>query len=118
MAASLVVHFSINKSTCPALQDDRPIPESAETMDRNQKVRKLGYDHINSLIKPLLSGSISVLCLLIVLCGCGFLYCHGIHESLDAGPLPPMVRLDRAIVVGRNQGQAETFRGIPYARPP
>jgi hypothetical protein len=118
MGMHLLVHFSAHKSAHPSLQGDRSIHESAETEDRNQKVRQSSYDPTSPLIEPLLSGSISILCVLIVLSGYAFWYGRRIHDSLGAGPRPPTVRLDRAIVVGKTKGQAETFQGIPYARPP
>ena len=43
---------------------------------------------------------------------------HGLGIDIIDGPQPPIVRLDRATVVGKSQGQTETFQGIPYARPP
>jgi hypothetical protein len=118
MVTSLVVHFSPYKSAHPALQDDRPMPESTETEECNQTVRHLCCDHVDPLIEPLLRGLISVLCLLIVLSGYTFRYGHRIRDPLDVGSPPPTVRLDRAVVVGKNQGRTEIFQGIPYARPP
>ncbi|KAF9779504.1 carotenoid ester lipase precursor [Thelephora terrestris] len=73
---------------------------------------------MNSLNERLSSGSISLLCLLIVLSGYTFWFGRRPHYSLDDGPSLPTVRLDRATLVGKHQGQTETFQGIPYARPP
>jgi hypothetical protein len=75
-------------------------------------------DRMNSLNERLSSGSISLLCLLIVLSGYTFWFGRRPHYSLDDGPSLPTVRLDRATLVGKHQGQTETFQGIPYARPP
>lgn len=118
MGELVLVHSSTHKSAHPALQGDRPVPKSAKTEECNKIVRQSGRGYMDSLIEPLSSGTISVLCLLIVLSGYAFWYRHGIHDPLDAGPSQPTVRLDRAIVVGKNQMQADTFQGIPYARPP
>lgn len=60
----------------------------------------------------------SLLCLLILLGGYTFWFGRGTHNYIDDAPSLPEVRLDRATVVGKNQGQTETFQGIPYAQPP
>jgi hypothetical protein len=81
-------------------------------------VRGPFWDRISSLTEHPFSASILVLCLLIVFGAYTWCSPRQIHGPLDDGPLPPIVRLYRATVVGKSQGQTETFQGIPYARPP
>ena len=115
MVTYLVVHQY--RSAYSALQGDRTILESAETKGRNQIVWLPVWGPVNFLIKRSFSTSALLLCLLVIFGGVGwFLSRH--HDLLDDGLLLPIVRVDHATVVGKSQGQTETFQGIPYARPP
>ena len=58
----------------------------------------------NLLIELPFSVLITILCFLIVLSGYDLWYRRQTLGPLDVGPPPSTVRLDRAILVGKNQG--------------